>query len=267
MLDLNSIRNGERNHTNLLLTCCDKGDDTTPRATSRSGDDEADAAYSSNTFAGTQAASPCPDPHHPVHRHRMGTADWTACRLRERCGERRSAGCGESAVERRTKPDADIRGMNCRADAVHSLTILCLHGGSYRHAGNGVSCLTMPTLEPPTAHLRTGHAHEGRGRRLLSRFLPRRVAGCQARAGSPAPCAPPTERERQREGCTGPSPVAPRSAPRQPGTWNHRSGCATAVRCVHPPSACMRSHGVARRRSHRSSWSSAGFHKSRSSPA
>ena len=175
--------------------------------------EQEDAAYPSHTFAGTQAASLCPDPHHPVHRHRMGTADWTACRLRERRGERLSAGCGESAVERRTKPDADIRGTNCCADAVHSLTILCLHGGSHRHAGNGVSCLTMPTLEPPTAHLRTGHAHEGRGRRLLSRALPRRGAGCQPRAGSPAPCAPPTERERQREGCTGPSSVAPRSAP------------------------------------------------------
>ena len=233
----------------------------------RSGDDEEDAASPSNTFVGTQAASLGPDPHHPVHRHRMGTADWTACRLRERRGERRSAGCGESAVERRTKPDADIRGMNCCADAVHSLTILCLPGGSYRHAVNGGSCATMPTLEPQTAHLRAGHAHEGRGRRLLSRALPRRVAGCQPRAGPPAPGAPPTEREWQREGCTGPSTVAPRSAPRQPGTWNHTSACGTAGRSVHPLSACMKSHGVARRRSHRSSWSSAGFHKSRSSPA
>ena len=34
---------------------------------------------------------------------------------------------------------------------------------------------------------------------------------------TPAPCAPPTERERLREECTGPSTAAPRNAPRQPG--------------------------------------------------
>ena len=193
------------------------------------------------------------------------------------CGAqaRRRVGCcdagvsrGESgAVGRCTQPVADIRGMHCRADAVHSLLILFPPRGSYTHVVNGPSCATVPTLELQTAHLRTGHAPEERGGRLLSRALPRRVAGCQPRAGPPAPGAPPTEREWQREGCTGPSPVAPRSAPRQPGTWNHTSACGTAGRSVHPLSACMKSHGVARWRSHRRSWSSAGFHKSRSSPA
>ena len=166
------------------------------------------------TFAGMQAGSPGPDPHHPVHRR---------CAL---------AAASFSA------------------------------GGSYRHVVNGASCATVPTLQAQTAHIRTGHAPEERGERLLSRALLLRVAGCQPRAGHPPPCAPPTERERQREECTGPSTAAPRNAPRQPGTWNHTSACATAGRSVHPPSACMKSHGVARRRSHRKSRSSAACRKS-----
>ena len=149
VLDLDSIGNGERKQGCGLRTCCDKGDGTTTSTTVRSGDDEEDAAYPSHTLAGMQAASPGPDPHHPVHRHRMKTTDWRACRLRDRRGERRSAGCGESgALERRTQPVADIRGMHRCADVVHSLLILSPPGGSYRHVVNGASCATMPTLEP-----------------------------------------------------------------------------------------------------------------------
>ena len=118
---------------------------------SRSGNDEEDAAPPSNAFR---------TPTTPYTAHGTGAAEWTACRLRGGRGERRA------------KSDANIRGTNCCADAVHSVTTLCLHGGSQRPASNGVSCLTMPALEPPTAHLRTGHAHPGRGRRLLSRAPP-----------------------------------------------------------------------------------------------
>ena len=145
---------------------------------------------------------------------------------------------------------------------VHPLPNLSPPGGSYRHVVNGASRATVPILQAQTAHTRTGQAPQERGERLLSRALLLRDAGCQPRAGRPPPCAPPTERERQREECTGPSTAAPRNAPRQPGTWNHTSACATAGRSVHPPSACMKSHGVARRRSHRKSRSSAACRKS-----
>ena len=159
----------------------------------RAGDDQQDAAYPSHTLAGMQAASSGPDSHHPAHRYRMKSTDWRACRLRDRRGGKRSAGRGESgALERRTQPVADTRGMHRCADVVHSLLILSPPGGSYRHGVNGGSRATMPTLEPQTAHLRAGRAPEEEGERLLSWAFPLRLAGCQPRAGPPHPvrCPP-----------------------------------------------------------------------------
>ena len=116
---------------------------------------------------------------------------WQPCS----CGAqaRRRVGCcdagvsrGESgAVGRCTQPVADIRGMHCRADAVHSLLILFPPRGSYTHVVNGPSCATVLTLELQTAHLRTGHAPEEHGVRPLSRAVPLRVAGCQPRVAPP----------------------------------------------------------------------------------
>ena len=75
----------------------------------------------------------------PYTAHRTGTAEWTACRPGEGCGEGR------------TKSNVNTCGTTCCADAVHLLWTLYLHGDPHRHGGHGVTRATTPTLEHPAA--------------------------------------------------------------------------------------------------------------------
>ena len=73
VLDLDSSETESANNGGDCEPAATRGDGTTTTTTFRSGHDEDDAASRSNTFVGMQAASLGPDPHHLVHRYRMGT--------------------------------------------------------------------------------------------------------------------------------------------------------------------------------------------------